>query len=324
MQQPQPTQSTGKPKKKPDSLRWWIFGFAVLIGFLLGVSSGLENVTERAKFIATNVASAFALIVIVIQTVIYRRQREIMDGQLRLMRSQTDSLAFQAEISSEQRDLMEGQIVRQGAQAAETADLMKQQAKTMDRSLVLGTRAYVGVHSIAFDPHKKRIFLQVENIGRVPAKNIQVTLEMMIRIPEQFMPIAAPDGTRRGWERVEGGTPDGITDPAPFSEWELRIPWLHPYGRTKLFPGSLRIGIMIRLDEVIYLTPQQYGTITSGHAKMFVRGVITYSDGFHRGKRTEFAFRYYLRDDLWISLPDTGFEMFQTEPEKPDSDYTPN
>jgi hypothetical protein len=290
---------------KVSDVSWVLLGAGLLVGFLFGVSAGLEEITERTKFIAGNVLSVLALIVIVLQSLIYHRQRDIMEKQLRLMRSQTNSLALQAQISLDQRDLTEGQ------------------ARTMDKSLVFGTRAYVGVHSIVFDPHKKRIFLQIENIGKVPAKNIQVTLEMLIRIPEHLMPSPAPDGTRRGWEYIEGNRPDHPGG-APLGEWELRIPWLHPYGRTQLFPGSLKIGIMIRLDEVIYLTPQQYGAITAGHAKLIVRGIITYSDGFHKGKRTEFAFRYYLRDNLWISLPQTGLEMFHTDPEQPESDYNPS
>jgi hypothetical protein len=49
-----------------------------------------------------------------------------------------------------------------------------------------------------------------------------------------------------------------------------------------------------------------------------------YSDGFHSGKKTEFAFRYFLKDNLWVPQPSEGFGHFQTDQEKPDSDYNPN
>jgi hypothetical protein len=315
---------------------------------IVRVASVFNEIGAIATFITGSIVGLFTLLAIVAQAAIYWQQRNFMmrqwkatqdsvdrtdtiidrmTGQLDAMKAQSTAIKTQAQAAldavatgKDQLEAMKGQLTAMKRQEK----AMREQAKLMDRSLVLGTRAYVGVHNIVFDPLKKRVFLYVENIGRVPAKNIQVIVELILRIPEQFMPLPAPDGTRRGWEFRD--KPDEFGDGSPFGEWELRIPWLHPYGRTKLFPGSLRIGIMIRLDEVFYLTPQQYDTITAGHTKMFVRGAITYSDGFHSGKKTEFAFRYYLRDNFWISVPETGMEKYRPEPPnpEPDSDYNPN
>lgn len=354
-----PAQSNhGHEDSKSSHLRSVFIWGGIAVAGLLAASIWWPNLTERTKFFTANLLNLVIALAVVAQALIYRRQRDIMRGQWRVMKGQGKAMQDQLEAMreqyaaekdfmklqihnlSDQSDVMEAsyelskQSIRQNEQTVKAMQgqltamerqeqAMRDQAKLMDRSLVFGTRAYVGVHSVTFEPQRKRIILQVENIGRVPAKDIQVIVELMIRIPDHLMPPPAPDGTRRGWEFREGVRPSNPGG-TPLGEWELRIPWVHPYGRTKLFPGSLRIGIVIRLGEVLYLTPQQYDAITAGHAMVFVRGIITYSDGFHKGKKTEFAFRYYLRDDLWISLPETGFEKYTTEPEQPDSDYNPN
>jgi hypothetical protein len=38
------------------------------------------------------------------------------------------------------------------------------------------------------DIKQRRIFLYIENVGRVPASDIQVVVELKIRIPWEFMP----------------------------------------------------------------------------------------------------------------------------------------
>jgi hypothetical protein len=294
-------------KRLPVGLRR--IATTALIGFLgiAGIAVFHPSLSERWKFGTDMTLNLLILFAIAVQAYIYSGQWQSMKDSL----ERTDRVI----------DKMEDQLKAVDDQA----EIMRKQAETMDQSLVFGTRAYVGVHSIVFNPHKKRILLQIENIGRVPAKDIEVIIELMIHIPDHLMPPPAPDGTRRGWElKPSREQVVANVDPAIFDYWELRIPWLNPFGRTKLFPGSLKLGVVIRLDEIFYITPAQYQSITAGNAKMFVRGMIRYSDGFHSGKRTEFAFRYYLKDDLWIAIPETGFDLFQSEPEKPDKDYNPN
>jgi hypothetical protein len=77
-------QNTGKNLKwrRASAYSWLIFCVSVLIGFALGFSVGLEEVTERVKFFAGNILGILALIVIVGQLVISRRQTEIMDGSV--------------------------------------------------------------------------------------------------------------------------------------------------------------------------------------------------------------------------------------------------
>jgi hypothetical protein len=53
---------------------------------------------------------------------------------------------------------------------------------------------------------------------------------------------------------------------------------------------------MVRLDDSRYVSDEQFVLISGGYAKFRVQGVIIYSDGFHSGKKTEFAFRYFAKN----------------------------
>ncbi len=259
-------------------------------------------------------------------------QWKAMEESLEAMREQyaaeKDFMKLQIHNLSDQSDVMEAsyelskQSIRQNEQTVKAMQgqlaamerqeqSMRDQAKLMDRSLVLGTRAYLGIHSVNLDIASKRLFLHLENVGRVPAKNIKVVTEILAEVPEtKYRALCTQPPQTLDWGQREG------------ERW-LQIPFLNHLGRTKLFPGNLRVPIMIRLDNSPYFSDQQFSLITGGYAKFTMRGLITYSDGFHSGKRTEFAFRYFGKNNLWVPEAIEGPQM-QTDSEKPDSDYNPN
>jgi len=252
---------------------------------------------------------------------VMRRQTEAVEKQLEAINKQEAHLSAQVEAAKEAADMAKGQLVamqsqeRAQYQALEAAkgqlDAMKAQAKTMDQSLVFGTRAYLGIQSVNLDIASKRLFLYIENVGKVPAKDVMVVTEIKAEVPEtKYQSFCSQQPQIQHWGQREG-------------ERRLQIPFLDRLGRTKVFPGSLRIPVMIRLDESPYMSDQQFSLITGGYAKFTMRGLITYSDGFHSGKRTEFAFRYFGKNNLWVPEVIEGPQI-QTDPEKPDSDYSPN
>jgi hypothetical protein len=245
---------------------------------------------------------------------VIRQQTRVMKEQLEAINKQEGHLSIQADAAKEAADMAKGQLVAMQHQEQaqfQQLDAIKAQAKTMDRSLVLGTRAYVGIQSVGLDVSNKRLFLHIENVGAVPAKDIMVVTEVRAEVPETKY-----ESVCRHMDRARGYADWGVKND---NRW-LQIPYLNRLGRTKLFPGNLRIPVMIRFDDSPYFSDEQFSLITGGYAKFSINGVITYSDGFHSGKKTEFAFRYFSANTLWV--PEiVDFHEMQIDPEKPDSDY---
>ena len=107
----------------------------------------------RMQFWIGFMFSFLALVVIVVQVVIYAQQAEFM-------RQQAKTLEEQREVS----DRLAG---------------IAQQA------LKIGERAYVGVHSINEDFKNDRIILMAENTGNVPAESLKVSGQVWVIIPKQ-------------------------------------------------------------------------------------------------------------------------------------------
>ncbi len=292
-------------------------------GWLIWASGAFENASEGVKFI-TEGSIAFALLLVaIVQACVYWSQRRIMNAQwdamersLKAVERQEEHLSAQVEAARDAANMAKGQLVAmQHQEQAQFAQLeaMKEQAKTMDRSLVLGTRAYLGIHSVHLDIPSKRLFLNLENVGEIPAKDIVVITEIRTEVPEtKYQALCRHMNRSRG---LDWGKKD--------DNRRLQIPYLNRLGRTKVFPGSLRIPVMIRFDDSPYFSDEQFALITGGYAKFRINGLITYSDGFHSGKKTEFAFRYFAQNVLWV--PEiVDFPEMQIDPEKPDSDYGGN
>lgn len=156
----------------------------------------------------------------------------------------------------------------------------------MDRSLVLGTRAYLGLHSVEFDTQNRRILIQIENIGQVPADDIVVSLRMEYGIPISFKHFIRTD------RKTELS--------ADKAEVVFNVPFVRRYGKYKLFPGNFKIPIIIRFQRDGILTKDEFNLITHGSARLTIFGNINFSDGFHSGKNTDFAIRYFLEGQIWI------------------------
>lgn len=250
---------------------------------------------------------------------------EAMRQQGKTLHTQTGAMFAQARIM--QSSLSETRnLVKQNGEAVQAMQgqlgIMEVQAKTMDASLKFGLRAYVGIHSIKFKAHAKRVFIEIENVGRRPAHHISVSAQMEIQIPmnperegSKESVLAELTRPRLLEQRLE--SPD-----LPIAGGVLinLVPIIKDFGRTKLYPGNLRILIMIRLNEVI--SDGDFSLITEGVAILRVKGSIRYNDGFNSGQESAFAFRYFLADDLWILdpiLPPTGFEVDNASGEQPEN-----
>jgi hypothetical protein len=139
-------------------------------------------------------------------------------------------------------------------------------------SLRINAQAYVCVRDIQLDLVKDRIFIEVENLGRVPASSIEVEV----------------------WLEIRGLFELGIKSPAPFHN-------IYKYGeKTELFSGNLPINIRIPHDQ--WLKPDDIRHIKSGAGSLIAEGLITFYDGFlpREPKRTHFAFKYRLSDKKWF------------------------
>jgi hypothetical protein len=279
-------------------------GLAVLITVLTVASYWLNTaISDRVQFVTGNLLNALIFAAIVSQVLIYRKQRDIMKQQQEAMQdglTRTDRVIEKMQLQLEAIDKQEAHLLTQAKAAATAAEMATgqlvamqhqeqaqiEQAKTMDRQLVLGTRAYLGIQSVSLDIASKRVFLHVENVGKVPAKDILVVTEIKAEVPEtKYRAFCSQQPQIREWSK-KGDVR------------YLQIPFLNQYGRTKLFPGSLRMPVMFRLDTCPYFSDQQFSLVTGGYAKFTIRGIITYWDGFHSGKKTEFAFRYFAKNVL--------------------------
>jgi hypothetical protein len=249
----------------PIGLRRILKAITAGLVVLLIVSVFMPHLAERVKFFTASSLNLFLLFAVIVQAYIYRRQWEVMEDQWKAVKDQ--------------------------------AEIMRKQARSMDESVVFGLRAHVGVGSFKFDLDRKRVFIEIENIGKVPAKDIKLEVILSVEIPQEFIsriPVA---------QKVE----------RPFQF--MQIDTGAEYGGTKLFPGSLPITFVVHLDNDL-LDNDQYGLITAGHAKVVVNGLITFHDGFNSGKKTPFSFRYFLKDNLWSPSPVPDLEGGETDREK--------
>lgn len=141
-------------------------------------------------------------------------------------------------------------------------------------SLVISQQSYVGICSIAdrTTPQGDIILIKLENIGHVPADEIAVNIHLNGLLLDRA--IIPPDvRTKFGHAANEH------------------------FGRTKLFPGKLKIEIVLPYDK--YVSPSERMLIDAGRMAFYVWGKVVYQDGFGKGKETEFSF-YHRRDGRWI------------------------
>lgn len=156
--------------------------------------------------------------------------------------------------------------------------VMERQSKTMDRSLIVSSRAYVGVRSISLDRRAKTVLVEIENVGNTPADQVTLFLQLVNIGPVEF---------------DESGNPvhqDIQTD-------SVR----EDYGRTKLFKGNLPILLTFHLGK----WAEEFRLIEGGEYSLIVRGYIDYADGFSSSpnERTDFYFNYLPEMNVWSAGP---------------------
>jgi len=179
------------------------------------------------------------------------------------------------------RNMMQGQLDAM----KEQAEIMRKQAKSMDQSVVFGLRAYLGIHSVGINLETKRFYLQVENIGKVPASDIKVSVEIEV--------IIARGCITKEYKPSRWSGPNAVNI--------LTVPLEYDYGKTKLFPGNLKIKIVESLSE--WFTDGEISWVRQGDARMIIRGNISFEDGFNKDKNSPFALRYSARAECWLPHP---------------------
>lgn len=157
------------PVGLPSGLRWILIFGGVFLVALLAASIFLPNLSERVKFFTVNALSLLVLLVIAVQTYIYRRQWEVIDRQEKVMREgleETRNLLRQNEWAfrashrhanatqtqmREQSEAMKGQLTsmkdaiaigERNAKAAEDG------VKAAQVAFYTGERAYMGIMAL--------------------------------------------------------------------------------------------------------------------------------------------------------------------------------
>jgi len=184
-----------------------IIAAAILLGVLAFIAWYFVNEhSERIRFITVNSLSLLVVVIIAIQSVIYRRewrvmQRglrqtdkviETMQGQLDAINEQAGHLSVQAEAAKEAADMAKGQLVAlQHQEQAQVAALEQQRtmvaqneravkaaeesAKTAQRALEIDEAPYFGITKIEIEElaagHCPKIRITFMNGGKTPAWN---------------------------------------------------------------------------------------------------------------------------------------------------------
>ncbi|HAF24492.1 MAG TPA: hypothetical protein DCK93_16575 [Blastocatellia bacterium] len=195
-------------------------------------SFAFVDLTTRVAFIMGSALNLAIFLAIVAQACIYLGQKNLMLKQWRAMH---DALS-QSE----------------------------RQTWVAEMAFAIGTQARVCVHSVSLDLDKARMFIKIENIGKVAADTIR--LKGVLELSDVWEPKSVP--VNREYDA--------------------------------LFPGTLKIKTRITLHD--HFSEEQIGWIRSGAAKFILKGEISYSDGFlpKETRTTPFAFRYRLGDKDWF------------------------
>jgi hypothetical protein len=295
-----------KPRKWPAVA---IFSTSAVIGlgglaWLLWASATAE-ITNPIGFITTGCLSLFLIVVAIAQFGLYWSQRDFMNAQWNAMERTLRAIGNQEKHLSSQAKAAEAQATTMGQQL----EAMKDQSEKMGLSIVLSNRASVGIHSIEYDRATQVIFVKVENIGLVPAKSIVLFLEVVIRIPANY---------------VSGEK--GPTSIRQFLKYRIGE---KNYGDTHLLRGNLQITRTFNLGG--RLREGEADLIHAGRAKMVVHGRVSYGDGFEGQKRqeTDFLFFYDAKHNFWTADDPQAWravfrEMGVADNEKEDSEIGPD
>jgi hypothetical protein len=153
--------------------------------------------------------------------------------------------------------------------------IMQRQHEDAGLFFRVAQQSYVGVHSIAdrdVNPFEKMILIKLENTGRVPADEIRVRIHLDWTLVDKK---AKTPTVRDGFGEV-------------IDKY---------YGRTKLFPGRLKIEIPLPYSD--HFSGDEITLIMNGQILLSVWGRIIYKDGFGDGNKTEFSF-HHVDDGRWL------------------------
>lgn len=148
------------------------------------------------------------------------------------------------------------------------AAIYRKQWDTMERSLAVQSRAYVEVHSIETNPSDTWTVIKVENIGKIPAKNVRVMWTLY--------------GLKNG----------EIYKPAETKTFDYE----------RLSPGNFRIEFDFAL--VSHFSPADVLAIFDKSMKVatFLQFQITYNDGFQE-QTTRGLYGYIPKPkDKWLPV----------------------
>lgn len=152
-------------------------------------------------------------------------------------------------------------------------EVMEKQWEIMERSLVVQSRAYIGILDIQAEWSKRLILVTIQNTGIVPAEDIHIIGDAIVLVG----PNKEPQSLHH---KID-----------------------HVFGHTKLFTSGLKIRFSIHLDKV----DDRYIPLFSqeGALAVLIRGHIHYRDGFGVDEQaTEFAHSFWSgTDNEWHSFP---------------------
>lgn len=160
------------------------------------------------------------------------------------------------------------------------------QAKIMGDSLRIGSQAYVCIGDIKVDLEKDRVFVEIENLGKVPASNIAVDILLTLKIPPKFK------------------RKDAEFDAA------------YRFIGSELYAGNLPL--TFRVPHNLWLGEEDIGLFKSGRADLLASGTIHFWDGFEPReiRHTPFAFVYRLTEKRFFPQ----YSMIPTDKQDTKSD----
>jgi len=240
-------QANGKPIWSTTGTALAIQIFLIIL-FLLWVfiPDYVTNPSDAAKAFLESMFSLAIVIVVIVHAMMYYQQAEAMNAQL-------------------------------GA---------TQETITQNRhALEISERAYLGIHSIDGNIEIGRILINIENLGKLPATDIEVSFEGEATIPRQYVTEAYKTPP---WKSYIGG---------------LRLTWQLPidYGNTQLLAGHFPLSLPISLDRRLNRSERE--AVKNGRGKLIFSGRIRYHDGFRGDHETVFAFQFSKDEDRWIHYP---------------------
>jgi hypothetical protein len=278
--------------RRVSDVSWILFSTGLLVGFLLGISWKLDEISERAKFLAGNILSILALLVIVLQSLIYRRQREVMEYQWQSMQDglertdraiekmgrqqrtmHTQSIAALSEARSTREGLIETRkLVAQNEQALKAA---QDNVDTAEKIAIYSQRAYLSATAEVRVGSGYMLHLIIRNSGNTPANKVEVWYSFDFLEQE-------PSGLDADFSNH---VPAGVI--APRTEHALNIAY------TK------------------EISPERYRKEFQPHRHLgfYCWGTVHYEDIFNQRRLTKFCFN--LRSEYGTGVPcKTGNEAY--------------